>query len=381
MNSKNNLKKLSAIGFSDIIGTGITAIFWFYLASLTDPEKYGEMFFYIGIATIVASIVLFGSQNTITVYTAKKIKIQSTLYFISLLAAFFGSIIIIFLYYRLDVGFVVIGYVINSLAIGEILGKKYFTTYSKYVLIQKSSFVLIGIGFFYLFNIEGILYAIALSYSFYAIIVFRRLKSEKLNFPLVKEHVGFITNNYFFNIVQILRSQIDKIIIPSILSFTILGNYAFALQIIAVLIIFPDIIYKFILPYDASGQSTKKIKLFSIMISGILTICGIVLAPILIPIFFSAYVESIFVIQIMSLVIIPTSITFIFTSKLLGMENSRHVLISRIVGFCLIFPSMIILGLEFEIIGVAFAYLISNIGSTISLIISNHIIKTRNNQI
>ena len=240
---------------------------------------------------------------------------------------------------------------------------------------------MIGIGFFYLFNIEGILYAIALSYSFYAIIVFRRLKSEKLNFPLVKEHVGFITNNYFFNIVQILRSQIDKIIIPFILSFTILGNYAFALQIIAVLIIFPNIIYKFILPYDASGQSTKKIKLFSIMISGILTICGIVLAPILIPIFFSAYVESIFAIQIMSLVIIPTSITFIFTSKLLGMENSRHVLISRIVGFCLIFPSMIILGLEFEIIGVAFAYLISNIGSTISLIISNHIIKTRNNQI
>ena len=178
MNSKNNLKQLSAIGFSDIIGTGITAIFWFYLASLTDPEQFGEMFFYIGIATIVSSIVLFASQNTITVYTAKKIKIQSTLYFISLLAAFFGSIIIIFLYYRLDVGLVVIGYVINTLAIGEILGKKYFTTYSKYVLIQKSSFVLIGIGFFYLFNIEGILYAIALSYSFYAIIVFRRLKSE-----------------------------------------------------------------------------------------------------------------------------------------------------------------------------------------------------------
>jgi len=90
MNSKNNLKQLSAIGFSDIIGTGITAIFWFYLASLTDPEQFGEMFFYIGIATIVSSIVLFASQNTITVYTAKKIKIQSTLYFISLLAGFFG---------------------------------------------------------------------------------------------------------------------------------------------------------------------------------------------------------------------------------------------------------------------------------------------------
>ena len=381
MNSKNNLKQLSVIGFSDIAGTGITAVFWFYLASLIEPEKYGEIFFYIGIATIVSSIALFASQNTITVYTAKKIKIQSTLYFISLLAAFLGSIILIFLYYRVDVALVVVGYVINTLAIGEILGKKYFTIYSKYVLIQKSSFVLIGILFFYLFNVEGILYAIALSYSFYAIIVFRRLKSQKLNFPLVKEHVGFITNNYFFNIIQIIRGQIDKIIIPSILSFTILGNYAFALQIIAVLIIFPDIIYKFILPNDASGQSTKKIKLFSILICGILMVCGIILAPVLIPIFFSAYTESIFAIQIMSLVIVPTSITFILTSKLLGMENSRHVLISRIVGLCLIFPSMIILGLEFEIIGVAIAYLISNIGSTISLVTSNYIIKMHNNQI
>ena len=35
------------------------------------------MFFYIGIATIVSSIVLFASQNTITVYTAKKIKIHT----------------------------------------------------------------------------------------------------------------------------------------------------------------------------------------------------------------------------------------------------------------------------------------------------------------
>tara|TARA_B100001758_G_C17933967_1_gene364888 strand:- start:221 stop:574 length:354 start_codon:yes stop_codon:yes gene_type:complete len=117
------------------------------------------------------------------------------------------------------------------------------------------------------------------------------------------------------------------------------------------------------------------------MICGILMVCGIILAPVLIPIFFSAYTESIFAIQIMSLVIVPTSITFILTSKLLGMENSRHVLISRIVGLCLIFPSMIILGLEFEIIGVAIAYLISNIGSTISLVTSNYIIKMHNNQI
>ena len=193
MNPKKNLKELSSIGFSDIIGTGVTALFWFYLASLTNPDQYGEIFFYLGIASIVSSIVLFAGQNTITVYIAKKIKIQTTLYFISLSAAFVGSLIIIFWFYRLDVGLVIVGYVINTLAISEILGKKLFTTYSKYVLLQKFSFVLLGISFFYVFGIDGILYAIALSYSAYVIIIFRVVKNDGINFPLVKEHIGFIT--------------------------------------------------------------------------------------------------------------------------------------------------------------------------------------------
>ena len=121
MDSKNNLKALSAIGFSDIIGTGATAFFWFYLASLINPDQYGEIFFYLGIVTIVSSIVLFANQNTITVYLAKKIKVQSTLYFISLSATLVASLVIILWFYRLDVGFVLVGYVINTLAIGELL--------------------------------------------------------------------------------------------------------------------------------------------------------------------------------------------------------------------------------------------------------------------
>ena len=89
------------------------------------------------------------------------------------------------------------------------------------------------------------------------------------------------------NILQIVRSQIDKLIIPLILSFTILGNYAVGLQIMAVLQLFPNIIFKYILPYDASGQTNKKIKLLTILISIAISISGIILTPIVIPIFLS----------------------------------------------------------------------------------------------
>jgi O-antigen/teichoic acid export membrane protein len=380
MTSKKNLKELSSIGFSDILGTGVTALFWFFIASLLEPEKYGEIFFYIGIASIVTSIVLFAGQNTVTIYIAKKIRIQSSLYLISLLAAFVGSLVLMFWFYRLDVGLLLLGFVINTLAIGGILGKKLFTLYSKYVLLQKFSFVIMGVLAFYLFGPEGILYALAISYSIFTLIIVKGLKTDTLNFPLVKEHIGFIANNYFFNIIQIVRSQIDKLIIPAILSFTILGNYALALQIMAALQLFPNIVFKYILPYDATGQSNKKIKLFTILISVVISISGIILAPIIIPEFLPKYVESINAVQIMSVVVIPTSITFIITSKFLGMENSRHVLISRLIGLIIICPGMIILGMMFEIIGVAVAYVVANTASSISLVISNYVLNTKTHQ-
>ena len=96
-------------------------------------------------------LLLFANQNTIVVYLAKKIKIQSTLYSITLISTFIASIVIIFWFYRLDVSLVLIGYVLNTLAIGELLGKKLFKTYSKFVILQKSLVVLLGLSFFYIF--------------------------------------------------------------------------------------------------------------------------------------------------------------------------------------------------------------------------------------
>ena len=89
----NGLKSLTYISIGDIVGTGITAVFWFYLASVMNPEEYGEIHYFLGIAAISSVIVLFGTQNTITVYVAKNIKIQSTFFIISLLGSFYRKCI------------------------------------------------------------------------------------------------------------------------------------------------------------------------------------------------------------------------------------------------------------------------------------------------
>jgi len=64
-NRLTSLKDLSSVGFADTIGNVITAIFWFYIAALSTPEKYGEIFYFISIAGTASAISLVGTTNTL----------------------------------------------------------------------------------------------------------------------------------------------------------------------------------------------------------------------------------------------------------------------------------------------------------------------------
>ena len=112
------IKELATVGSGDLFGNGLSAVFWFFLASQIEPGAYGELQWFIGIAGIFSSVALFGNVNTITVYVAKNIPIQSTLNFISLIASAILSLTIILLFptfYTIDIGILVIAYVINTI--------------------------------------------------------------------------------------------------------------------------------------------------------------------------------------------------------------------------------------------------------------------------
>ena len=123
-------KDLASIGFANIVGSGISAIFWLYLASVIEPAEYGEIHYFIAIAALAQIISLIGSSNVLTVYTAKKIKIQATFFFISILAAVASTIVIIVIFFRFDVGLLILGYIIFELVNAVLLGRKAYTEYS-----------------------------------------------------------------------------------------------------------------------------------------------------------------------------------------------------------------------------------------------------------
>ena len=76
------------------------------------------------------------------------------------------------LFYRTDIIFLLFGFVINILSIGEILGRKNFLLYSKHVLLQKVLTLGLGLLFFYVFGIEGIILALSITYVFFIIIIY-----------------------------------------------------------------------------------------------------------------------------------------------------------------------------------------------------------------
>ncbi len=363
------LKELSQIGSADIIGNAITAFFWLFLSSQIPPDQYGELFYFIGIVATASAFVLFGNQNTLIVYVSKKIQIESTLYFISLMLGVAASFIIMILFYRVDAIFLLFGYIINTLAIGQLLGNKSFSLYSKYMLLQKGLTLSLGILFFIIFGSEGILYALALSYIFFIIVIFRKFRDTKINFRLLKNRSTFIVNNYAIDILTKINAHLNKFIIVPLLGFTILGNFSLSLQIVNIGMIFTMIVFKYTISHDAQGQENKKLKKLAVIISIIIALFGMFIAPYVIPIFFPQYIEAIDAIRIISFSLIPMTITSTYSSKLLGREKNKRIVLSKIVSISTFIVSILILGPFYGIIGLAFSYLLAMIAESSSLII------------
>ena len=366
-------KNLLSISVADSLGVGIGAIFWFILATLILPEQFGEIHYFLGIAGLAYGISLIGSSDVISVYVAKKLRLQSTISLISLISGAISAIVVVVLFTRGDVSFILICYIINDLAIGYLLGKKLFSTYSKYVITQKSLTLVLGISFYFILGPDWIIYALALSYVHFAIIILKIFIGTKVNFSILKSHLGFVSNNYVMHLLTIVRSQVDKIIIVPLIGFEIVGNYVLALQVVVVLTILPSIIYKYTLPHDASGDDTKRIKIFALVCAVGFSILGITIAPILLPNIFPNFSDAGIAIQILSVAIIPSTITLLYTSKLLGMEKSKMVLISKAIMAITITTSILLLATTWELIGISIAFVLSTIVEAIFLVLSYHL--------
>jgi O-antigen/teichoic acid export membrane protein len=363
------LRSVATIGSSNIIGTAITSVFWISIAGLLGTESYGELSYFLAIIGISSVIAMIGGGYTMQVYAAKGVKIESSLYFLGIIASTVAAIILFLVFENFGVSICVIGIVAFNLILFEILGKKLYKKYFKIFVGQKILFVLIASAFYFVFGtVEGILIGYGVSLLLFSQIIYKSFKNNKVNFSLIRERIKFLSHNYIAELSATARNHVDKLIIAPLLGFSFLGNYFLGLQVLAIMLIIPGIVFKYTLPEDSTGKSTGKIKILTIIVSFFIMLLGIFVAPLVIPIVLPEYAATIDLIPILSLVIIPRTISVMITSSFLGKENSKYVVIGNIITFGVLVVSLFPLAELFEITGVAIAYVIAFSSSTTYMI-------------
>ncbi len=371
-NIKKKIFDISSIGITDGVGMSIAALFWFYIASELGPENYGELTFLISIAAVVSGIALFGSNHTILVLSAKKIDIQATIYLITISATVIGSIIIFALFSNLGISLVIIAYAMFSLVTSDLLGRKLYGNYMRYIIIQKILLVGFGVGFYYLIGENGILIGIALSHIHFIYHIVKSFKNSKINFKLIRERKEFILNNFALSISGVFYGSLDKLIIGPLLGFAILGNYSLGLQFFSLLSILPAMSVKYLTAQDIAKIPNKKLKKIIVLMSIGVAILGFTVGPMIISYIFPKFVESGEIIRIISLAVIPVTIqsTYYFP-KFWALEKNRLILFTSMITVGAQIIGILTLGPLYGTIGIASALVISIVCGTVSAAIFN----------
>ena len=129
----------------------------------------------------------------------------------------------------------------------------------------------------------------------------------------------------------------------------------------------------FLIPKESKGESNKKLKIYAIVFSCIITIIFIIIIPHFINNFFPKFNDAIIPSQILLISLIPLTINSVQASEFLGKERTLLLLITSLVQSGLYFVFIIIFGQEFGLIGIAYGFLLAMI---IRVVINFFISKT-----
>ena len=366
---------LSKMGFSNITSQIIYGLFWIFIANIMSVENYGELSYLVAIGTITSTLCLIGGPQTLMVFAAKGIKIQRPLITISLLITSFASVIIFLIFSDIHVMIFIIGTVIFTIVTSELLGLKLYGQFAKNILIQRILSVCLAILLYYVIGYPGIILGIGISYLIFIKRIIDILRTYPKNYFLIKSKNKFILSSYGVDASKIFATQLDKLFIMPLLGMELLGNYYLGVQILAIGIALPGTVFQYLVPKESSGEQVKKLKIINVLFSSLLVGLGVLLIPIIFPIAFPNYIESVTMIQIMIIALIPATINLMFSSRFYAIEKSNLIFIGSGISILIQIPLLIILGTMWQGIGLAIALVLAYSGESIYFCIISKIIK------
>jgi len=120
----------------------------------------------------------------------------------------------------------------------------------------------------------------------------------------------------------------------------------------------------FLLSEEAGGVIHRKIEKYLVILAAIISIIAIIFAPMFVEFFFEKYSVGILSLQILLLSLVPQTISSVYLAKLQA-KRSGMVGYSILVRIIPLVVLIFVLGSVYEIEGLALAYLISSILTTL----------------
>jgi len=347
------------------LSAAIFGVFWVFLASVLEPEEYGEIGFLFSIAQVTFTFALVGLSRTVVVYESKGENVFPISMIIVLVTSTVSAVISYILTQNIFVSILVVGFAIFSMIMSPLTAYEKYNKISMYRILRASGSVVLALLLYYFLGINGILLGYFIATLFIIKELAPLLKDKRVDFTVLKSKVNFLIPAYAERLSDIFVRWGDKLIIGSLFGMLLLGNYYFAVQFFFLIYAIPRGVITYLIPQESRGRSNKKLKVFAIFVSCIIAIISILLIPLTVNTFLPKYYESILPIQILSIAIIPAMIDSIQLSEFLGREQSRIVLVSRITQSILYLVLIIWLGTEYGINGLAVGFLISIIVKTL----------------
>jgi len=239
------------------------------------------------------------------------------------------------------------------MTLAELLGRKMYRKYALTSIGQRTAQISLSILLCFWFGIIGIILGYFLGSLIFS---YRYLKSTvkfTLKINTLKEKQKFTLHSYGFNLVGSLSAYLDKIIIGTIYGYYALGLYQLGYQFFMFLSIIPTSLYQYLLPEESSGQSKKEIKIIGIICSIAVAVIIFMISPCIIENFFPTFMESTLIVKVMSLAVIPSTITAELNASLLGKGKSRKVFVAGLAYLASLITGLTIFGRTIGALGLA----------------------------
>lgn len=371
---KRLMKENLGLAYTTLGGLGFNilgAFFWLILASLLNVENYGLVNYYIAIASMAAGVGTIGLSMTLTTYLAKGEK--NILYEANSFTLISGvASAIILSTFHWATGILAATLIFFSMTQAELLGTKNYRQYAFVSIGQKLVQLTLAFLLYYPFGIIGIL----LGYFIGSLVFsYKYLQSISRNFTLtfnsLREKCKFALHSYGYDLIgKNLANYLDKVIIGALFGYYTLGLYQLGFQFFMFLAIIPTSLNQYLLPEESSGNNKKEIKIIGLILSIAVALTAYLTSPYLIRTLFPTFIDSIPLVKIMSLAVIPQTIVAILTASHLGKEKSRTVFIAGLIYIASLITGLMTLQKIMGILGFALAIIIAQTIQAIYLIIN-----------